>query len=166
MKINKKYSLIILVVIAVLLVICFVFLNNKKNNLIIKQIENFSLYKEITDPAERFFWEDCNANEEFNQFKEITKRGSMKKLILTGGAQTMITPNYYNWDNEKFLSFLTVQPEAFCGVGGFFPINAYKNNLLWFQRCSGGAIFEEDGPAYQEFIRCTKTEGVVSNYFQ
>lgn len=165
-KISKKYLLIIVTVILILVVSYFIFVSNKKTNLIIKQIESFSLYTEITDPAERFFWEDCKANEEFNKLKKIIKQGSMKKLILPGGAQTMVTPNYYNWGNEKFLSFINIEPEAFCGVGGFFPVHAYKDNLLWFQRCSGGAIFEEDGPAYREFIKCTETEEIINSYFK
>lgn len=165
MKGKKILKIVMIFLIIIVAQVYFLFFYKKKDNAI-NMVENFSLYQEITDPAERLLWEGCNANEEFNQFKKIIKQGSMKKLILPGGAQAMVTPNYYNWSNKKFLSFINIEPEAFCGVGGFFPIHAYKNNLLWFQRCSGGAIFDEDNPEYQEFIKCTETEESINNYFK
>ena len=82
---NKKYSQIILVLILISLVAYFIFVNNKKVNPTIKQIENFSLYQEITDLSQRSFDKTC-PNEEFNNFLKLTESGSMKSLNLPGGS--------------------------------------------------------------------------------
>jgi len=128
-------------------------------------VENFELYQEITDPDERSFDKSC-PNEEFNKFLLLTEQGSIKGLRLPGGMLTMITPNYYHWSNKKFLSFKTVEPEAFCNVGIMGPVHAYKNQLLWRQACSTGAMPEPDAPGYQEFMKCIETEEAIVNYFE
>lgn len=143
----------------------FIFVNNRKVNPIIKQIENFSLYQEINDQAKKYLGEDC-ANEEFNQFKKIVEQGSLKQLILPGGFEVIITPNYNHWSNEKFLSFLTAQPEAFCAAGGVYPLHAYKDKLLWAGSCSTGRMLEVEDPGYAEFVKCTATEEIINNYFK
>jgi len=162
---NKKYFLIILAVILVLFAIYFMFLDDKKTDPIIKQIENFSLYQEISDPAEKFLGEDC-ANEEFNKFKKIVLSGSMKKMILPGDLRAVITPNYNQWSNEKFLSFNTIQPEAFCFAGGTYPLHAYKDYLLWMGSCSAGVMLEPEDSGYAEFVECAETEEIINAHFK
>ncbi|MDQ5938955.1 MAG: hypothetical protein QG603_489 [Patescibacteria group bacterium] len=164
-KINKKYLLIIVVIILILVASYFIYVSNKKTNPIIKQVENFSRYQEITDPAEKYLGEDC-ANQEFNQFKKIVLSGSMKELILPGGLRVVMTPNYNQWSNEKFLSFNTIQPEAFCSAGGIYPLEAHKDNLLWAGVCSTGRMPEQEDPGYSEFIKCLETEEIINGYFQ
>lgn len=162
-KINQKYFLIILVVLFVL-VAYFIFVNNKKINPIIKQIENFALYQEIVDADEVFFDKTCT-NEEFNEFLRLTESGSIKVLNLLGGIQTIITPNYYHWSNEKFLGFKNAEPPAFCNVGIMGPVHAYKDYLLWSNSC-GGAMPESQDPQYADFINCIDTEKIINIYFK
>lgn len=161
----QRKKIIILFLTTLFLVGLYFFIANKKNNPIIKQIENFSLYQEITSPAERSFDKTC-PNEEFNEFLKLTEGGSMKGLILPGGIKAIITPNYYHWSNEKFLSFLTVQPEAFCNAGIIGPRHAYKDYLLWAGGCSTGRMPEPEDPGYAEFMKCTETEESINNYFK
>ncbi|MDP2812145.1 MAG: hypothetical protein Q8O32_00440 [bacterium] len=163
---KKVLKIVLIFLIVIILVTAYFLLTKKKRNNIIEMVENFELYQEITDPDERSFGKDCNANEEFNQFKKIMELGSMKKLVLPGGMQVMITPNYNRWSNKKFLSFNTVDPDAFCGAGGTYPLHAYKNQLLWKQACSTGAMPEPDAPGYQEFMKCIETEEAIVNYFE
>jgi hypothetical protein len=162
---NKKYLLIILVVILVLVASYFIYVSNKKTNPIIKQIENFSLYQEITDPAQRSFDKTC-PNEEFNIFLKLTESGSMKSFSLPGGMVVVITPNYYKWDNKKFLGFKNAEPPAFCNAGIMGPVHAYKDYLLWAGACSTGRMPESKDPDYVEFVKCTETEEIINNYFQ
>lgn len=161
---NKKYSQIILVLILISLVAYFIFVNNKKVNPTIKQIENFSLYQEITDPSQRSFDETC-PNEEFNNFLKLTESGSMKSLNLPGGMVVVITPNYYKWDNKKFLGFKNIEPPAFCNVGIMGPVHAYKDYLLWSNGC-GGAITHDDLESYQGAEKCAETEKIIYDYFK
>jgi hypothetical protein len=161
---NKKHLLIILVGILVLAIIYFIFANNKKTNPIIKQIENFNLYQEITDPAQRSFDKTC-PNEEFNNFLKLTESGSMKNLILPGGMVVVITPNYYKWDNKKFLGYKNTEPPAFCNVGIMGPVHAYKDYLLWSNSC-GGAITQDDLYYYQYAEKCAEVEKIIYSYFK
>lgn len=163
-KINKKYLLIILIIIFALFFVYFIFSSNKKTDPIIKQIENLSLYQEIIDPTQRSFDKTC-PNEEFNEFLKLTESGSMKSLSLPGGIAVVITPNYYKWDNKKFLGFKNAGPPAFCNVGIMGPVHAHQDYLLWSNNC-GGVTPELEDPDYVEFVKCTETEEIINNYFK
>lgn len=141
----------------------FIFVNNKKTNPIIKQVENFALYQEIVGTGEGFFDKTC-PNEEFNEFLRLTESGSIKGLNLSGGIQTIITPNYYHWSNEKFLGFKSIKPPAFCNVGIVGPVHAYKDHLLWSNSC-GGAIIQDNLYYYQYAEKYAEIEKIINNYF-
>ncbi|MBU1202626.1 hypothetical protein KKH39_01075 [Patescibacteria group bacterium] len=162
---KKALKILIIFLIIIILVIIYFLLVKKKKNNTIEMVENFTLYQEIIDPNEKSFDKSC-PNEEFNKFLLLTEQGSIKSLKLPGGLLTIITPNYYNWSNKKFLSFNTIEPEAFCNAGGTYPLHAYKDKLLWKQGCSTGAMPEPDAPNYQEFMKCIETEETIINFFK
>ncbi|MDD5749439.1 MAG: hypothetical protein PHO91_01470 [Patescibacteria group bacterium] len=161
---NKiKTSLVIFSSIFLIAFSVFFIFKEKDQEALVK-VENFDLYQEMLDPEEKNLNADC-ANEEFNQLRKLTELGQMKKLVLVGGLEIRITPNYYNWNNEKFLSFNDPESGAFCGEGGFFPLYADRENLWWIQSCSSGYRPNEDDINYQDFINCQESEKIVLDYF-
>ena len=136
----------------------------------ISQIENWSLYKEINkqnleydvfgDPNNCA--QEPNFNQEFAKFKATANQGSIKKFVYNGVLELAITPNYNNWTNEKFLAFST-DNGAFCGMGGFFPLQAYSDRLLWSGGCGPKTFSEED---IANSIKCEKIDQAVFDYFK
>lgn len=169
---NKKYIFIIFLAAAIFTVLYFVLVINKSHNQEsvfksneISFIENFSLYDEFRENKENIFGADCG-NDEFNNLKSLAKEGSVKQLFLPGGFQLVLTPNYYNWSNDKFLGFNNPDSGAFCGAGGIFPLYAYKDNLLWSGSCSSGFMPSPDEAGYEDFMNCLESEEMVIEYFE
>lgn len=161
-------STIAIILIALLFWFTFYFRQNQtQDNL--SQIENWSLYQEITNSNEKFVGAgDCsqakNFNQEFADFKKQASLGSIKQFLYNGVLVLVITPNYDNWTNEKFLAFNS-DGGAICSAGGRYPLKAYADKLLWITSCSTGVMLEEDSPAYTDFIKCTEAKQVIEAYF-
>lgn len=176
---NKILFTILFLIIALLLTSCGAnnIDNNKtqeninkesslNNDEIKSQIENWSLYQEVTNESEKIVGSgDCTTNEEFNNYVNKTKQGSFKRLMLNGALELVITPNYDNWTNEKFLAFSN-DSTAICAAGGIYPLKAYQDKLLWRGICSTGAIPPTNSPAYGDFQKCTITEEILNEYFK
>ncbi|MBI5071805.1 hypothetical protein HZB93_02855 [Candidatus Falkowbacteria bacterium] len=110
------------------------------------QVENWSLYQENT--GVQVGSGKCS-NQEFNSFLDQANSGSRKTLNLYG-VILVVTPNYNSWTNEKFVGFGN-DNTAFCNVGGFSPLRAYSDKLLWVGGCgTGGAAPEPEEPGYVE----------------
>ncbi|MFH2136265.1 MAG: hypothetical protein ABII19_01330 [Patescibacteria group bacterium] len=129
------------------------------------QVENWSLYKENT--GVQVGSGKCS-NQEFNSFLDQANADSRKTLNLNG-VILVVTPNYNNWTNEKFVGFGN-DNTAFCNVGGFSPLHAYSDKLLWIGGCgTGGAAPELEEPGYVEKMAalklCETTLGDVNKYF-
>ncbi|MFA5413285.1 MAG: hypothetical protein WC348_01975 [Patescibacteria group bacterium] len=130
---------------------------------IVDQVENWSLYKENTSVLVGV---KCS-NQEFNSFIDQANTGSRKTLNLNG-LTLVVTPNYNNWTNEKFVGFSN-DNTAFCNVGGFGPLHAYSDKLLWEGGCGGGAAPEPEEPDYTAKVAalnlCEDTLTDVALYF-
>lgn len=128
------------------------------------EIENWSLYKE--NPNVKVGAGKCG-NQEFENFLNRANSGSRKTLVLNG-LTLVITPNYDNWSNEEFMDFNN-DNTAFCEVGGFYPLHAYPDELLWRGACSSGAGPEPGEPGYAEKVaalnQCQDTVNEISIFF-
>lgn len=128
------------------------------------QIENWSLYEENT--SVQVGAGKCG-NQEFENFLVQANAGSRKTFDLYG-LTLVITPNYNNWSNQKFLDFNN-DNTAICDVGGYYPLQAYSDKLLWRGVCSGGAGPEPGELGYAEKVaalnRCEDTVTDINIYF-
>lgn len=172
MKINKLIFIVILFLLILLsygIIKYFQFVNDKKlESNLIKQIEDWNYYQEITDQIEKtsyFTLPDCSANQEFKDFNLKAVQGEVKVFKLNGALPLVLTPNYFNWGNEKFLSFSS-DPTAVCYAGGIYPLKAYQDKLLWRESCSTGALPAENTLAYKDFLKCQEAEQVLNEYFK
>lgn len=154
---SLRNILIFVAALAAFLIVHYLYLNKVGNGLAVK-IENWSLYQEISDPKDKFIGTgDCSSNQEFNYLVSLGKAGSMKKLILPGDLELIMTLNYLSWTNEKFLSFNN-DATAICAAAGTYPLKGYADKLLWIHHCSGGVI--------EPSAECQKSEAIVENYFK
>jgi len=170
----KKVLLIAIATLAVFLIVSYFFVRKNKSvssDDLNAKLENWSLYQEIIDPEEKWVGSgDCSADpinspNDFDNFKALAKKGSMKELILPGNFGLTLTPNYFSWSNEKFLSF-THNENAICAVAGRYPLRAYPDKLLWVSVCSTGFMPSEDSPMYNDFMKCIESEQIVRDYFK
>lgn len=124
------------------------------------QVENWASYTEVTDPAqkEEVGTGSCgpNENKEFAQNREKTKTGWYKSLNINR-VKLVITPNYFNWSNEKFLAF-NKDETAICGAGGLYPLHAFSDKLLWSGSCGTGVY-------YQGVEDCEKTRSAIHSLY-
>jgi len=166
---SLKNILIILAVVMLCAIIFYLSLKKSEYNPESK-IENWNLYQEISNREDKWIGAgDCSSvppsSNEFNHFKDLIGSDSMKKLVLSGNFELVITPNFLSWTNEKFLNF-NHDDSAICAAGGRYPLKAYSDKLLWSGVCGSGIMPESGTPAYKDFIQCQKSENVVRDYFQ
>lgn len=128
------------------------------------QIENWSLYQE--NASVQVGTGKCG-NQEFDNFLDQANAGSRKTLNLNG-LTLVVTPNYNNWSNEKFVAFNN-DSTAICGAGGYYPLHAYSDKLLWRGVCGTGAAPEPEEPDYAAKMAalnlCEKTLQDVDQLF-
>jgi hypothetical protein len=121
-------------------------------------IEDWSLYtvdNSIKVGADR------GENQEFNNFLDQANSGERKVLVLNG-LTFVITPNYSNWSNEKFVDFN--KNGAMGGVGGIYALHAYSDKLLWWQSGCGGVAPDKDDPNYvAEMAKLTRCDNMSKN---
>jgi len=130
------------------------------------QIEDWSLYKEITDEEDRWVGTGPDVlcgDKEFEDVIIKAKGGTMKILKLNDALNLVITPNYKNWTTEEFTAF-NYDPTAICGAGGRYPAYAYEDKLLWVGVCSTG-FMPIDESEKERLIRCEKAQEIVKNFF-
>lgn len=152
---NMKFFLIVIIVLAVFFLGGYFYLQQVNQGLSV-QIENWSLYQEIVDPADKFVGSGDCGGQEFSQFKQKASLGSIKKLFLPGNLDLIITPNYDNWTNDQFLALIS-DSSAICAAGGRYPLKAYPDTLLWSGVCSTGVESEN---------QCQKSAEMINRYYK
>lgn len=91
-----------------------------------------NLYQTITDPEDKFLGTgECMTNPEFLDLIAQAQDGEIKKLVINN-QEFVITPNYENWPNEKFVGF-NQDETAICAVGGRYPLEIYDDQLIWYR---------------------------------
>lgn len=133
MKNHKKiYLLLSLVLLVAVFIIYFFIKNNKKQQY---AVYNWNLYQNITDLEDKFLGTgDCMTNPEFLALITRAQAGEMKKIVHKDVQEFIITPNYENWSNEKFIGF-NQDETAICAAGGRYPYKAFSDKLLWKGAC-------------------------------
>lgn len=91
-------------------------------------------------------------------------QNSWIKTNQVEGASFMITPNYFNWTNDRFLSL-----KIGCSAVPTTPLRAYPDKLLWITSCSSGAISSDPVEAAMQKAQiemCQETVSRAMNIYQ
>jgi hypothetical protein len=105
------------------------------------QIENWDSYIEVNQAQNYSLGDPCTDPEptDLKLLRLNVSKGSVKRLKFGGlnngefPTTLLVTPNYLNWDNAKFIS-----TKIGCSVGSEKPLLAYPDKLLWLTTGCGG----------------------------
>lgn len=124
------------------------------NNDSLAKLENWSLYKTVTDPNSKNFGNDdacgqsIKGDADFIAFTKKADQGPMYYLELPHYFTLYYTPNYQHWSVEKFLSF-SESDRRICSIAWISPLYAYPDKLVWqFNGCGGAGCGDQEDRNY------------------
>lgn len=123
-----------------------------------KKLDDWSVYRPMTDINDKWIGSDECGSQEFAAFKKAANVGPMYRLVLPGELELVWTPNYDHWSNDKFLAF-GEDDTAICAVGGRYPLKGYPDKLLWRTSCGSGVD-------YSGLDTCESSLNKIEEYFK
>ena len=170
----KKITITILILLTVVLAGCFYepVVNENVNqnvnanevaeiNKLVIQIEDWNLYKEVSNSKKNIFYFDVCDDPEMDSFVEELNLGEIYEYKLNDVLTIYYTPNHRNWDFVELKKF--INSRNFCGLSMASLLKSYSDKWLWSYGCVGGIEVEESDPHYEEFKKCLiASEAILS----
>src|SRR3989338_923423 len=126
---------------------------------LVTQIEDWKLYKKISNGESGIFDFDSCGDKEFDSLVTKVNEGEIYKFDLNGRLPIIYTPNYYHWTNNELKGH-----QSFCEAGAIYPRYAFADKIFWAGVCGTGAKPDISDQNYVSFQECLMAEEAL-NYF-